>query len=150
MILERGDIWSIKKDTDLILVTTNGTVKKNGELVMGRGFAQEVKNQIPWVPKEAGRIIKFSPLEYGCVVLNQFPGFPRIGLFQVKYNWWEKADLTLIDYSCKSLIAFLDSHPRFERVDLIYPGIGNGKLSKDQVAPIIDQLPDSVFVWEKN
>jgi len=33
------------------------------------------------------------------------------------------------------------------RIDLNFPGIGNGRLSPDQVLPLIKQLPDNVHVW---
>ena len=30
-----------------------------------------------------------------------------------------------------------------------YPGISNGELTKEEVRPILDALPDNVHVWER-
>ena len=48
----KGDIW--KSDCDIIAITTNGVVKKNGELVMGRGIASQAKQRYPDIPKILG------------------------------------------------------------------------------------------------
>ena len=37
----------------------------------------------------------------------------------------------------------------YNRVDLNFPGIGNGKLLMEDVLPVIDCLGDNVNVWIK-
>jgi len=39
-----GNIWNYYNKGNWIVITTNGTIKKNGEAVMGRGVALEAKN----------------------------------------------------------------------------------------------------------
>ena len=38
-----GDIWDYHKQGHWIVITTNGTVKSNGEAVMGRGIALQAR-----------------------------------------------------------------------------------------------------------
>ena len=37
---QRGDLWTAFAPTNLFLITTNSTIRKDGALVMGRGIAQ--------------------------------------------------------------------------------------------------------------
>jgi len=57
MKFQKGDMWTAYKDSDLFLITTNSFVRKDGELVMGRGIAQQAKRLYPMVPKIAGEWI---------------------------------------------------------------------------------------------
>ena len=66
----------------------------------------------------------------------------------VKSHWKEPARLDIIEQSCKVLSYFLAKYPEISRVDLNFPGIGNGKLKREDVLPLIEQLPDNVHVWE--
>ncbi|MFQ5596156.1 MAG: hypothetical protein ACE5HA_18595, partial [Anaerolineae bacterium] len=70
----------------------------------------------------------------------------RLGLFQVKYHWSTEALPELIRRSAEKLTAWADTHPDC-RIDLNFPGIGNGRLHPAQVLPIVGQLPDNVHVW---
>ena len=86
------------------------------------------------------------------LVLVICAGFLLTGCFMVKDHWMEKAKLSLIKDSCLDLCDILDSvavvHDSPIRVDLNFPGIGNGGLPREDVLPIIEQLPDNVHVWE--
>lgn len=155
MILEKGDMWSVYGKTDLFCITTNSIIKNNGELVMGRGIALEAKNRFPLIPLAAARVINKNK-KYGLRILfPEYYGADKdqiIGLFQVKYNWKDKADLDLINYSTNELIDFTNDQLYYQsdlRIDLNFPGIGNGRLNRNKVLPIIEKLPDSVHVWEK-
>jgi len=44
MEIIKGDIWNLHK-VGWIIIPTNGFVKKNGENVMGRGLAKQVKDK---------------------------------------------------------------------------------------------------------
>jgi len=35
-----------------------------------------------------------------------------------------------------------------KRIDLNFPGIGNGKLPRHQVLYLLEDLPDNIHVWE--
>lgn len=155
MVYEKGDMWSVYGKTDLFCITTNSIIKNNGELVMGKGIAKEAAFRIPNLPKVAGTLINKRTCEtlnnkYGLLIVPSL--MQNLGLFQVKYNWKDEADLELIEYSTNRLIEFTNDQLYYQsdlRIDLNFPGIGNGRLNRNKVLPIIEKLPDSVHVWEK-
>ena len=73
----------------------------------------------------------------------------KIGAFQVKRHFREKASLSLIGYSVVRFLHII-KYERVERLDMNFPGIGYGRLPRAHVLPVIQELPDCVHVWEKN
>lgn len=159
-----GDLWSEIGTADLILVTTNSTVTKSHKLVMGRGAAKEALEQ-PFfidtfssapeikVDEWAGRFIEENALtKYGVIVTPYKRVYlsevinTKLGLFQVKYHWREPADVNLIWFSTVELIKIAGG---YNRIAMNYPGIGNGRLNEAVVAPMIQRLPDNVFIYKK-
>lgn len=151
-----GNMWNEINKYDLFCITTNGTIRKDGCLVMGRGIAFEAISRFPDVQRLAGaEILEFNacrakrgdpPRPYGFLVLRNYE--PSVGLFQVKYNWWEQADVKLISLATLKLSRLAVDFPGM-KIALNFPGIGNGKLSEDVVRPIIDSLPENVEVWKR-
>ncbi len=147
MILEQGNMWDVFGHTDLFLITTNPVVRKDGKAVMGRGIALEIAKKFPEVPKSFGQVLENTEADRdGCNWICTIDG-QMIGYFMVKDHWAAPADLAIIQRSTDSLMNWLDQDT-LSRVDLNFPGIGNGKLKREQVLPIIEQLPDNVHVWE--
>ena len=152
MQLEIGDMWSALDKTGLFLITTNSTVRVDGRLVMGRGIAQEAKMRFPGLDLYAGQIVKaYNGMAYGVVRMEQYS---PIGLFQVKYHFADGAKLELIQFSTDALQLFIhryfmQSFSGIKRIDLNFPGIGNGGLRREDVLPIISVLPDIVHIWER-
>lgn len=135
---------------DYLLVSTNGFVKRDGSLVMGRGAAKQLAALHPSIPKIAGQYILEGSYPkhngqavYGVILIG------RYGLFQVKYNWFEKADLDLIKYSTDELMVLITSGSMKDKtISMNYPGIGNGQLEEKDVYSIIKRLPDQVTVYK--
>lgn len=50
----KGNIWNFWEKGHWIVIPTNGTVKSNGEAVMGRGLALQLTQRIPGIQKELG------------------------------------------------------------------------------------------------
>lgn len=154
MILEKGNMWDVFIESDLWLFTGNSYINQNGELVMGRGLALEVKNRFPALPKElGGYICDMNDGHLGCYglipwLMLEYSGM--IGVFQVKRHFRDNARLSLIGHSCVKLMSYLNRNNNMKPVDLNFPGIGYGRLDREQVLPIISELPDIVHVWEKN
>jgi len=128
----------------LICITTNGTVKKNGDAVMGAGIANEAKKKYPAFPSLLGSKLK----NYGNDV--HYLG-DNIITFPVKHNWYETADIDLIIKSCKQLMNALDNLTVKRGYDvyaiLPRPGCGNGKLDwETQVKPVISKILDD-RIW---
>lgn len=82
-----GDIWDYHSKGRWIVITTNGTVKNNGEAVMGRGVALQAKQRFPQLPKKVG-----SWMSYFGGQGNQAGIFQeeKIVSFPVKHDWWRK------------------------------------------------------------
>ncbi len=55
-------------------------------------------------------------------------------------------ELLLIVFSTRKLLAWCDKHPT-ARVHLNMPGVGLGGLTREQVLPALERLPDAVTVW---
>jgi hypothetical protein len=124
-----ADLWSV--EADAVVITTNGTVKANGEAVMGRGCAREAVERFPWLPKELGlrlgdagnHVFVWRPEEHDV-------GF-YIVTFPVKHLWRDGADRRLISQSMDELLRFVWAHEDVKRVVMPRPGCGNGGLSWD-------------------
>lgn len=155
MKIEIGNLWN--STDDIILVTTNATVKKNGEVVMGRGAAKEAKEKFPLFPKIIGDQISThysSGGEYGLLILHPYTVLEEervygkyLGAFQVKYNWWEDANLNLIRYSTNLLYSAMNNQFKDMTCSMNFPGIGNGRVSYKDVLKVVSRLPDNVSLY---
>jgi hypothetical protein len=155
MKLIKGNLWDSKDD--LILVTCNSYIRKDGALVMGRGAALEMKNKFNQIDYRFGKMVKYYYKHLGRYGLlwvdpnsncaEYYPAEQLMGIFQVKYHFKDNADLDLIKYSVTCLRDILSS--RYWKVSMNFPGIGYGGLSREIVLPIISLLPDSVTIYEK-
>ncbi len=137
----KGNLWDFP--TDAVVITTNGYVRRNGTAVMGRGTALQAARRFPGIASILGAHIQFR----GNVVASTNVCGPHdmeyktIVFFPVKYNWWEKADLELIERSAHQLVALTDV-AGWKAIAMPRPGCGNGQLDwsdvKAVVAPILD------------
>jgi len=145
MLEQQIDLWTVKDG--FLCITTNGTVKKNGEAVMGRGCAKELATMVPNFPKLFGAGLQ---LNGNHVMLFQPFLHYWIITFPVKHHWHEKADIKLIKKSCLELVDLMQKNS-MNKVYLPRPGCGNGHLDWDKdVKPVIkDLLPDNVIIVSK-
>lgn len=142
-----GDIWDYHKQGHWIVITTNGTVKTDGSCVMGRGVALQAKQRFPNLPLELGSRIRGCAMPYGeWSVGNNLKGFYnyKIITFPVKHNWWEKADLVLIEESCRQLQA--SCHGNQDIKYMVRPGCGAGELDWRDIKPILEKYLDDRFI----
>lgn len=151
MILEKGDMWSVFEQSDLFCITTNSYIRRDGALVMGRGIARQAALRFPDLPYRAGEEILRRGLAGGAYYLITLPN-TKIALFQVKRFWKSTANLDLIRGAAGRLYDLLTHRATLGlpelRIDLNFPGIGNGGMPRSDVLPIISTLPDCVHVWE--
>ena len=163
MILERGNMWDVFGKTDLFLITTNPIRRKDGAVVMGRGIALEAKTKFPDLPYMFGEVLAGAerhqdvgdplyPLNVGIIGVCDGQ---MLGWFMTKTHWRSPSDLAVIEKSVEQLIpweyipTYNDDVRRRIRIDLNFPGIGNGKLRREDVLPLLQKLPDNVHIWEK-
>ncbi len=151
MIEVRGNLWDY--ECDAIVITTNGFVKNNGEAVMGRGCALEAANRIDNLPARLGQHIK----NHGNTLTVFWEGYQGYNgedgdiwsidliTFPVKHNWWEKADLELIEQSCIDLKSWANETSYWKKILIPRPGCGNGGLDWEDVKPILEKYFDDRF-----
>lgn len=140
-----GDIWKLFDSKHTIVIPTNGTMTKEKQIVMGRGLAAEVVKMYPTIQHELWkRIVLDGNHVYHFVQWRLFT-------FPVKDQWFETADLSLIQQSCielqQSIISSKLKHVLLPRV-----GCGNGGLCWDKVKPVVKRLLDqrcTIVTWEK-
>lgn len=146
MLEKRGNIWKYQSEESIIVIPTNGTVKVNGECVMGRGLALQTKIRFPAIPlligdhiKKEGNIVDYFPL-YGLVS------------FPVKWDWNQNADKLLIYRSLKELVNLtksIDKELENDKESVLKKGFkvylprvgcGNGGLDWKEVKPLVEEV----------
>jgi hypothetical protein len=148
------ELWIMPPAPGMIVVTTNGAMNDRGELVMGRGAAKQAVQNIPGIAKECGTKIW---TEYGKnPALYHFMGIRSpfrqdkigFGLFQVKRIWNDDASAEIIYRSAQALAKWANENPTVN-IRMNFPGIGNGKLDRRVVEPLLFNLPDNVVLCFK-
>ena len=130
----KGSIWECTESHDsYIVIPTNGFIRKDGLAVMGRGLAVTAANKYAGLAGELGRHLK----SFGNHVFKYDPY--NVITFPVKHNWWEDADLTLIDQSMRELIAMLPTIPEECKIYMPRVGCGNGRLNWPDVKPVLEK-----------
>ena len=146
MKLAQGDMWSVYDQADLFLVTTNSVLNRHGALVMGAGIARQTKERFPGLDAALGNDVVQAGDTYGLLVSPRWPT-AKLGAFQTKVRWHDPASMELISFSTSKLLTWCRAHST-ARVHLNMPGVGLGGLSREEVLPILETLPDTVTVWE--
>lgn len=140
----KGNIWDYHRQPGFVVViTTNGEVKRNGDAVMGKGVALEATKRIPNIASELGKAMQIAGNQ--PIFLDNL----HVLTFPTKFLWREQSDITLISMSAgilrrKALInpTTVFAMPR--------PGCGCGGLQWKDVRPLLLKLPDNVWVVHKD
>lgn len=136
MIEISGNIWN--SNSQFKCITTNGVLKKDESLVMGKGIALDALNRFPKLAIELGYLVKnfgnnpYIFFEYG---LFSFP---------TKNHWKDNSDIKLIERSCSVIAAFSKIYD-IKSIALPKPGCGNGNLLWSNVKPILEKYFDDKF-----
>jgi O-acetyl-ADP-ribose deacetylase (regulator of RNase III) len=133
----KGDLWTYPADVRVI--TTNGSVRKDGAAVMGGGVALQAKWKYHGIERDLGTALAMSGNQVHW--LNE-----KIVSFPVKHQWFdEKADIDLIKRSARQLVG-LTNMTNWQTIAMPRPGCGNGGLDWEDVKPIIESILDDRFV----
>ncbi len=123
-----GDVWDWYARGYWVAVPTNGTVRKDGACVMGRGLALQAARRFPGFQAAVGTWLGVAGNRVGA-----FPAW-RLFSFPVKDNWREPVLLQLIARSVQDLTYARHLLARYEPqlaalpVVLPHVGCGNGGL----------------------
>lgn len=149
-----GDMWQAPPP-DIYCVTTNACLNAAGHLVMGRGVALQAATRYPGLAEEFGKQLVFEPgknvAEDYYLLIPDLVIKPMLLGVQTKRHWLTKADLSLIQKSlaflCAYILGWTDGAGKLPQVYLPYPGVGNGKLTKMEVYPLLKDLPQNITIW---
>ena len=154
---------------DCICFTSNGIIKTDGSLVMGKGVAYAFKIRFPAIQLLAGKAVKQNGNI--CQVIYTYVDTPafnfakkklekietidmvdssivmvEIVAFPTKHNWRDKSDFGLIIKSAGELMDLADKH-EWKEVALPRPGCLNGQLSwEGEVKPALDKILDDRII----
>jgi len=139
MLEEKGNLWNYP-DHIVKCITTNGIIKKNGELVMGKGIALQTKERFPDIPKILGQWVERNGNKLCYIAKYGICSFPT------KLHWRDKSDLELIKQSCYDLNNMTETLNCL--AVLPRPGCNNGQLNWEiEVKPVISQiLSDRIYI----
>ncbi len=137
LIVEQGNIWDM--ECDVRCITTNGITNVSGQAIMGRGVALQAANRYPELKTHLGSSLRSE---------GYWPEY-NIITFPTKHHWKQDANLELIAKSAKEL-QIMTLFNNWKQVLLPAPGTANGRLSWEDVRPILEFLPDSIVViWNE-
>lgn len=145
-----GNPYDFFEDGDVICVTTNAEVRKNGCAVMGRGCAEFVRDTFRGSDKKLGGYLK----SYGNRVFrlgqHHYRGKPfELVTFPTKNQWRDKSDLALIRKSAQELVALCNKFG-YAKIYIPIPGCSNGYLRWSQVRKELTDLDSRFVVYSLN
>lgn len=132
-----GDIWRFAPDS-LLVITTNGTVSRDGRAVFGRGLARDALHRFPDLADILGSLLAKEG-NHVFYLGNGLVSFP------VEESPWSLPDLRLISRSAGELRALADSSS-WQRIVVPRPGCGGGGLAWDEVKPLLERWFDDRFL----
>ena len=150
-VLKR-DLFDVTPKVAAICITTNGSIRRDGAAVMGRGVARRAARLWPSVPSQLGLLLRahgnmvhYLGVVGLCGTLRHWNFGPRLFSFPVKYEWRQKADINLITESMRQLVSTLEQtgmlnldRATAHEIWLPKPGCGNGQLSWPEVERAIE------------
>lgn len=137
MRFETGDLLDFIGKAPVV-ITTNGTVRKNGKANLGSGNAKQVGDTETWLETKLGYLID----QFG----NHVHYLDKdIISFPVEHSWQEHADIQLVKRSAIELLQLVDNSG-WETVYMPLPGCGKGGLKPSDVISVLAPILDSRFV----
>jgi len=124
-----GDIWEHADRGEIIVITTNGSLTRDGRAVLGRGVARQAAVRFPGIADKLGRLLAEQGSHVfdlgGCVVS-----------FPVEETAWSQPDLRIIARSAEELRRLAD-RSGWQRIVVPRPGCGGGGLAWKDVQPLL-------------
>lgn len=165
MLTASGDLWSYLGRVSCIFITTNSVTKANGDAVMGRGCALEAAQRYPSLPKLLAQHLHSKGNVPGCLLKVPRPSLAartQVNLFNdgkpvVEPEWametWIASFPTKTDCKLPSSIRLITAGAlhvqKYMAVGwtavMPYPGVGNGKLRREDVIPLLTDILDDRF-----
>lgn len=122
----------------VIIFATNGSNKKDGSNVMGKGVGLSLTNLLPTLPKVLGTLIKEQGNHCQRIKLMTH----TLISFPTKHNYWGDEDIELIKKSVAELLAF---NLTSEVILMEYPLLS--KQLDERVREALAPLGDNVCIY---
>jgi hypothetical protein len=132
-----GNIWECA-GAPVIVITTNGSLTRDGRAIMGRGVARQAAEKYPEIPAVLGKLLSAG----GNHVFDLGNG---IVTFPVEETAWSLSDLRIIARSASELRDLVDASG-WRRIVVPRPGCGGGGLAWQDVRPLLAPWFDERFV----
>ncbi len=132
-----GDIWEYRGSA-VIVITTNGSLTRDGRAVFGRGVARQAAARYPGLAERLGRRLTEDGnhvFDLGCGIVS----------FPVEETAWSLPDLRLIARSAEELRLLADCSG-WRQIVVPRPGCGGGGLAWLDVRPVLEPRFDERFV----
>ena len=155
-----GNIFNYIGKVDCICITTNGTIKTNGELVMGAGVAKQFYDKYNSTHNIAKKLATLlyggepnlkklhvvptqQNLCYRAIPAEQNNG-TNVVSFPTKNHFMDKGDLELIKRSARRMVAFANEY-NLNSILIPSPGTGCGQLNEKDVYQELNRILDKRF-----
>ena len=132
-----GDIWKYSA-SGIIVITTNGSLTRDGRAIFGRGVARQAALRVPGLAEKLGRLLAERGnhvLDLGCGIVS----------FPVEETPWSHPDPRLIARSALELRLLAD-RSGWQLIVVPRPGCGGGGLLWQDVRPLLETCFDHRFL----
>ena len=146
--IKHYDIFTLPNSNtneNIVCVTTNGIIRKDGTAVMGAGIAKTANQRFNLATKLAEHLKKNGNTVCDLGEYTFKTSRFHIVSFPTKQDWKDKSPLWLIERSAKQLIDIVNAH-NYKHVFLTPPGCGLGGLDYEtEVKPVLESIFDDRF-----
>lgn len=147
-----GNYWDYIRHHDVLLVTTNCTLKSDGSLVMDKGIAKQFADRFSGAPGAFGALHSSVPNKPVSLMFQLSSELERLNhdghrsrfnaaahsyqiiSMPVKYNWQLPADPVLLFRSAK----YIAERTLYRSFLSVRPGCGAGGLAWEDVKPALE------------
>lgn len=139
----RANILSpeVLAQADVVCVTTNCVIRKDGRAVMGAGVAKAFRDAYPGIDRRLASKIRDYGNQVQSIGYNAYHGTDLVA-FPTKYHWRNPSELGLIIRSAMQLQRYTVG---MKNIWLPRPGCRNGGLDWADVKPAIEPYFDDRF-----
>lgn len=137
MLEALGDIWEYS-DASVIVITTNGSLTRDGRAIFGHGVARQAALRFPDLAGNLGRLLAERGnhvFDLGCGLVS----------FPVEETPWSLPDLRIIARSAQELRQLADDSG-WQQILVPRPGCGGGGLAWEAIKPLLEPSFDDRFV----
>lgn len=146
--IKHYDIFTLPNSNtneNIVCVTTNGIIRKDGTAVMGAGIAKTANQRFNLATKLAERLKKNGNTVCDLGEYTFKTSKFHIVSFPTKQDWKDKSPLWLIKRSAEQLVDIVNTH-NYKHIFLTPPGCGLGGLDYEtEVKPMLEKIFDDRF-----